>query len=184
MATLTEKSPVYPSPDRAAEFEGIVKRNQRRLIAIGYRMLGNLEEARDLAQETFIRLWQTHLWPEEASGTFALLSRILINLCIDRLRWRKRHQLFFWRTENAESDPSSFDDLEQGVSNGELTTLMESATARLKPKQKAAFVLRDVEGYSVRETAVLLGCSENNVLVNLHLARKNLRKWLTPYLKE
>jgi RNA polymerase sigma-70 factor (ECF subfamily) len=54
---------------------------------------------------------------------------------------------------------------------------------KLKPRQKAIFVLRDVEGRSVRETAKIVGCSENNVLVNLHKARKNLRKWLSPYLK-
>jgi len=54
---------------------------------------------------------------------------------------------------------------------------------QLKPRQKAIFVLRDVDGHSVRETAEIIGCSENNVLVNLHKARKNLRKWLSPYLR-
>jgi len=47
------------------------------MIAIGYRMLGNLEEARDLAQEAFIRLWQIRARPDEASNTFALLLSLL-----------------------------------------------------------------------------------------------------------
>lgn len=184
LAPLREKLFVSSGTERILEFEQIVKRYQRPMIAIAYRMLGNLDDARDLSQEAFIRFWQTRAWPADERATFALLARILMNLCIDRLRWRRRHQLLFWGTGKVEPDPPSPNNPERAVNHGELKSVMESATARLKPRQKAVFVLRDIEGYSVRETAQMMDCSENNVLVNLHLARKNLRKWLAPYLKE
>jgi RNA polymerase sigma-70 factor (ECF subfamily) len=152
------------------------------MVALAFRMLGNLEEARDQAQESFVRLWQHHNWPEEENARFALLTRILINLCIDRLRKRKRHPLLFWNTEELEPSLLSPDEPERELEAGELQTFLESCVARLKPRQKAVFILRDVESYSVLETAKIIGCSENNVLVNLHKARKNLRKWLAPFL--
>ena len=173
-----------PPTDRAPRFEQIVRQHQRALVAIAYRMLGNLEDARDAGQETFMRFWQRHDWPADASTTFALLARILVNACIDRLRKRQRH---WWRYQPAgkrSSEPVSADNPERAQRENELRGMLEAAITRLKPRQKAVFVLRDVEGYSVRETATILDASENSVLVNLHLARKNLRKWLAPYLSE
>jgi RNA polymerase sigma-70 factor (ECF subfamily) len=153
------------------------------MVALAFRMVGNLEEARDQAQEAFVRLWQHHNWPEDENARFALLTRILINLCIDRLRKRKRHPLLFWEAQEMEPLLLSSNEPERELEAGELQAFMTSCLARLKPRQKAIFILRDVEGYSVLETAKIIGCSENNVLVNLHKARKNLRKWLAPYLR-
>lgn len=166
---------------RAIEFEQLVTRYQQRMVALAFHMLGNLEEARDQSQEAFVRFWQHKHWPEDTGADFAYLARIVINLCIDRLRKRKRHRVFFL-DDATESYLLSSEEPDHDMEAEELRALMESAVTHLKPRQKAIFILRDVEGYSVMETAKIIGCSGNNVLVNLHKARKNLRKWLAPHL--
>lgn len=182
--TAVEESAVTASQvDVASEFEEIVKLHQRKIVAIGYHMLGNLEDARDQAQEAFVRLWQKKDESLDERAVAALLTKITVNLCIDRLREIKRRRLFFNDDEKLSSSFASLDDPRRDAEVGELKAALANAMTKLKPRQKAIFVLRDVEGRSVRETAKIVGCSENNVLVNLHKARKNLRKWLSPYLK-
>ena len=170
--------------DQIREFEKLVRQQQRSLVAIAYRMLSNWEDARDGAQETFIRFWQSQLLRANAPCAPALLARILINVCIDRLRRQKRFRFFAWFSDPQAPSLPATNNPEHELKNNELKNQIESAIARLKPRQKAAFILRDVEGHSMQDTASLLDCSENSVRVSLHLARKNLRKWLLPYLQE
>jgi RNA polymerase sigma-70 factor (ECF subfamily) len=182
--TAVEESTLSESTiDIASEFELLVKSHQRKMVALAYHLLGNLEDARDQAQEAFVRLWQRKEKSLEERAIAALLTKITVNLCIDRLREIKRRRLFFLDDEKLAHSFASLDDPRREAESGELKAALAAATAKLKPRQKAIFVLRDVEGHSVRETAEIIGCSENNVLVNLHKARKNLRKWLLPYLK-
>jgi RNA polymerase sigma-70 factor (ECF subfamily) len=147
-------------------------------------MLGNMEEAKDMAQETFMRLWNHGRNLREEKVISAFLARTVTNLCIDQLRRRKRWSLFSLDTVAAKSDPISPYDPAGEASKKDLVRLVLKTAERLKPKQKAVFVLRDIEGCSVKETADILGCSENNILVTLHHARKNLKKWLKADLGE
>jgi RNA polymerase sigma-70 factor (ECF subfamily) len=167
--------------DTVSEFTRIIDNFQRRLVALAYRMLGNYEDARDFVQEAFLKLWKTGRWQEGGQEMFSFVAKILVNLCIDRLRKQKLRQ-FFSISEILVGQ--SKDNPEQEIFDGELQEMLELQVERLKPRQKAIFILRDVEGYSVKETARMVGCSENSVLTNLHLARHNLRKWLKPYLQE
>jgi RNA polymerase sigma-70 factor (ECF subfamily) len=155
-----------------------------RIVNIAANMLGDLEEGRDMAQETFIRYWRQ--WPGsvEPRAAFGYLARTVTNLCIDQLRKRKRARFFSFGREGSGVEPAAPDDPSRQVEWSDLADLIRACSNRLKPKQKAVFVLRDIEGYSVRETAALLDCSENTVLVNLHYARKKLREWLRPFLGE
>ncbi len=181
MIAVKKNARAHAGTDRSIEFEQLVTRYQQRMVALAFHMLGNLEEARDQSQEAFVRFWQHQHWPDDMDAGFAYLARIVINLCIDRLRKRKRHRVVFLDDE-IESSLLSSEEPERAVEADELQALLESAITRLKPRQKAIFILRDIEGYSVAETAKIIGGSENNVLVNLHKARKNLRKWLAPHL--
>jgi len=173
-----------PNQNRLSEqaFAAIIRRYQRPLVALAYRLLGNLDDARDAAQETFVRLWQAGTWPDDESEQFALLAKITTRLCIDRLRRRKRRPAAVPLTGSEAIAQRGANSPAQDLAGKELRRQLEIAVQRLKPRQKAVFILRDVQGYSVRETAAIMDCSENSVLVNLHKARKNLRKWLTPYL--
>jgi RNA polymerase sigma-70 factor (ECF subfamily) len=156
------------------------------LVRIGYRMLGNLEDARDAVQETFLRMWKSGKGLDAQTSPRPLLIRILTNLCIDQLRRRKQFRLFSLdREENrpVERELPSSDDPHRNLESRELGKRIEDAVAQLAPKQKTVFVLRDMEGYSVKEVAEMVGRSKNTVLVNLHLARKNLRQRLSDILE-
>lgn len=168
---------------RTKKFEAIVERYQRRLISIACRMLGNLEEARDVAQEAFVRFWRSGTVSLDEGSPFGFLVKAVTNLCVDELRRRKRFKIFDLRSAPTALVSRSRDNPERRTGDRETLKLVMKAAERLKPKQKAVFVLRDFEGFSVKETAEIVGCSENNVLASLYYARRNMRKWLGPVLR-
>ncbi|NIM18855.1 MAG: sigma-70 family RNA polymerase sigma factor [Candidatus Latescibacteria bacterium] len=168
---------------RPPNFPEIVVRYQRRILSIAHRMLGDLEEAKDMAQETFVRFWEKKISFVEERKVFAYLARTVTNLCIDQLRRRKRFRWLSLSSGELQRESISPIDPERAVSDRELARFVLKMAERLKPRQKAVFVLRDIKGLSVKETSEILGCSEANVLVTLHQARKNLRKWLGPKLR-
>ncbi|MFQ5633609.1 MAG: RNA polymerase sigma factor [bacterium] len=184
MPELTEKSVPHHKSVFISDFATIAEKYQRRLVAIAYRMLGNFEDARDSVQEVLVKFLKTNKLRSSEHEIFQLLTRILVNFCIDQLRKRKVWRFFSFTESGVDSLPGRNPDPDQEINRSELNALLEKKIDKLKPRQKAIYILRDVEGYSVRETANLVGCSENSVLANLHLARQNLRKWLKPYLQE
>jgi RNA polymerase sigma-70 factor (ECF subfamily) len=102
------------------------------------------------------------------------LRKVLVNLCIDHLRRRGKREPVIEFDENHFSSDSTTP-LQQ-LESQELQNQLLRCIEALRPKQKATMVLRDVEGYSVEETAEMLACTKNNVLCNLHLARENVRR--------
>lgn len=167
-----------------ATLTALVREHQQRLIALAYRLLGNLEDARDEVQEAFLRFWQASGHASSGSSPLPLLMRIVINRCIDRLRRRKIVRFFTLSHEDAKLLQPAGESPAGNVQRKELEQVLMHAVDRLKPKQKVTFLLRDVQGYSVQETAALLQCSEGSVLTNLHLARKKLKILLAPYLAD
>ncbi|NQT26502.1 RNA polymerase sigma factor [candidate division KSB1 bacterium] len=164
------------------ELHQVIQKYQRPMVAIACRMLGNLEEAKDAVQEAFIRFWKSDT--QIKGDPFSLLCRILINHCIDKLR-KQTFRRFFSITEIKDLDiMKSNENPHKSLENKQLVDHVEKLTTRLKPVQKAVFILRDMQGYSIQEISDLTGFPENNIRVNLHLARKNMRKWLQPILKE
>ncbi len=161
-----------------------MQRHHGRILTIACRMLGDEEEAKDMVQDAFIKLWNYGNDLGSNAATFGFLARTVTNLCIDRLRRRKRRRFSSLENGASHAELISTNDPARSASNRQLVRLILKTADRLKAKQKAVFVLRDVEGCSVRETAEILDCSENNVLVTLHMARKNLRKWLKSKLDE
>lgn len=170
------------SPAAAATLTALVREHQQRLIALAYRLLGNLEDARDEVQEAFLRFWQTPGQAGADASPLPLLMRIVVNRCIDRLRRRKIIRFFALGNEDSDSLPAAGESPDGAVQHAELEQTLMRAIRYLKPRQKATFLLRDVQGYSVQETAALMQCSEASVLTNLHLARKKLKTLLYPYL--
>ncbi|HDQ44008.1 MAG TPA: sigma-70 family RNA polymerase sigma factor [bacterium] len=161
------------------EFEETLRRCRKPLLSMAWRMLGDREEAEDAVQEAFIRFWQLDPAAENPDGRFSLLARMVVNRCLDQLRRRKRRMLIppGWLGERvAPENPETL------LDRRDLESAILKTADRLRPKQKAVFLLRDVEGYPVKEIADMLGDTENGIRVNLHLARKNMRKWLKPLI--
>jgi len=157
-----------------AEFAEMVERHQHSLVRLAARLVGNAEDAKDLAQWAFARLWLSRDRLDSAREAFYYLRKILVNLCIDHLRQHGRHEREVeFDEERFSSDLANpLHQLETQELHKELLRCIDA----LKPKQKATLILRDVEGYSVAETAEMLACTQNNVLCNLHLARENVRR--------
>jgi RNA polymerase sigma-70 factor, ECF subfamily len=168
-----------------AAFDVLVSRYQQRAWRLAWSILRDAEEARDISQEAFVRLYQT-------AGSFAGRSkfstwfyRILVNLCLDqrRRRWwqimgSNHHQSaaapveepLIERLPAAPHDPTDTVERERAVKQ------LWAEVDRLAPQQRAVVVLQVQEELSTREIASVLRCSEATVRVHLHRALGTLRK--------
>ncbi len=162
------------------EFAAIVERHQRQWVGLAWRLVGNMEDAKDLAQWAFAKLWLNRQRLEAEREVFHYLRKALVNLCIDHLRRRGKREpeVEFDETQFPNGSTTPLQNLESQELQNQLNRCIEA----LKPKQKATMVLRDFEGYSVEETAEMLACTKSNVLCNLHLARENVRRKMQLWL--
>ncbi len=144
-----------------------------RIVAYGYRMLGDGAEAEDVAQETFLRLWRNiDTWRAEAP-LIHWLHRVAYNLCIDRLRRRRTIPL------DATPEPLDLSEDPAGTLHRlELADAVAAAIGQLPERQRAAVVFVHQEGLNNIETAALMGISVEAVESLLARARRSLRKLL------
>lgn len=165
-------------PEQA--FTQIVASHQRALVFLAFRLVGNWEDAKDLAQWAFAKLWLNQERLDTEKQVFYYLRKILVNLCIDHLRRRGKAEpeVEFEENQFSSADANPLQQLEAQELQHQLWSCIEA----LKPKQKATLILRDLEGYSVEETASILDCTKNNVLCNVHLARENVRRKIQQWL--
>lgn len=148
--------------------------NRSHLFGIAYRMLGEVAEAEDLVQETFIR-WQQAANPDVRSAS-AFLTTIITRLCIDHLR-SARHQreqyVGTWLPEPLvgldDRDPASAAQLAESVTNAFLL-LLET----LSPVERAVFLLHEVFGYEYDQVSRIVGKSEANCRQMLTRSRAHL----------
>lgn len=168
-----------------AAFDLLVGRYQQRAYRLAWSVLRDEEEARDLAQEAFIRL---HLRAASFQGrsTFSTwFYRLLVNLCLDHRRKGRWWRLF--RVDEAGGDeasvvdrqPAPVEDPTETLGQERRVTALWDAVARLSPRQRAAVTLQAQEGLPTAEIAQILDCSEATVRVHLHRALAALRKALT-----
>jgi len=171
-------------------FEALINRHERRVYSLALRMMRHEQDAEDVTQQTFLSVVE-HLagFREEASFSTWLL-RIATHAALKVIR--KRKGLDTVSLEEATEDPENLDSIphpefiadwrqspEQLVPRNETRRLLNEALAQLDEKHRLVFLLRDVEGFSVKETADALGLSEANVKVRLLRARLQLRERLT-----
>ncbi|MCM3878325.1 MAG: sigma-70 family RNA polymerase sigma factor [Thermoanaerobaculia bacterium] len=161
-------------PDAFAE---LVARRTPGVLAFLRRLLGDAEDARDVAQLTFVRVWENLDRYDPAWAFSTWLFRIAGNLAIDSLRARGTRQ----RTE-AESfrlvkgaRTSAEPDGPTLLAEGEVRRVFESCAGVLSEKQRLVFVLREFEDRESREIAQILGCRESTVRNHLFQARRLLR---------
>lgn len=166
-------------------FDLLVERYQERAYRIAWSIVRDREDAKDCAQEAFLRL-------HEAAGTFAGQSkfstwfyRILVNCCLDnRRRGRGWRRLLVWR--DAADDERDEDPIERhpapaedpGAHVDEERQLKElwGAVDGLSPRQRAVVLLQCREGLATKEIAEVLDMSEATVRVHLHRAFAALRQ--------
>ncbi|MBL8207771.1 MAG: RNA polymerase sigma factor [Blastocatellia bacterium] len=169
----------------AVAFEQLLLAHQQRVMATAWRMLGNVEDARDAAQEVFLRLYK-HLPKYDAQQEFAgWLYRIVINVCHDVARKRGNRYLSFEAEQEAGKLPilASCDDSERAAIQAEEQAIVMRALSTLSEKERAAIVLRDLEGISTEEVARILGSSATTVRSQISAARTKIKQYRDRFLK-
>jgi RNA polymerase sigma factor (sigma-70 family) len=158
-------------------FENRVLPAKNKLFRFALKFLGNEEEAKDVVQEVFIRVWNGREQMAEVQNWEAWCMRITRNLSLDRIRSIARKQ-----TQPIEE---SFDVHNEALTPHESTEVHESMQkinqfmASLPEKQRQVMHLRDVEGYSYNEICDILELDMSQVKVNLFRARNAVREKLT-----
>jgi RNA polymerase sigma-70 factor, ECF subfamily len=171
----------------AAAFEPLVERYRERVWRLTYNYLRDREEARDAAQEAFVRAWQALPSFRGQSAFYTWLFRIAMNVATDRARQRaaRRRALGSEQVSEEEAkrvmvDPqASPDDL---AAKAEQRARIRQALDTLPEHHRAIIMLSDLQGLSYREIAEVLDIPMGTVMSRLHNARKRLRRVLGPLL--
>jgi RNA polymerase sigma-70 factor, ECF subfamily len=159
-------------------FEVLVSRKTPAVVSLARRIVGNAEDARDVAQMVFLRVWkEVHRYDERYSLN-TWLYRIATNLSIDFLRSARSRERAHGATLHLvrEREESTAGGATRTAEDRDLARLFEAVSGKLSEKQKAAFVLREMEDCDTRDIAEILGCGESTVRNHLFNARRILRK--------
>ncbi|HEX2165272.1 MAG TPA: RNA polymerase sigma factor [Thermoanaerobaculia bacterium] len=168
--------------DRAA-FGRLVDRHKDRLVAYLGRLTGSPERAEDLAQEAFLRLYESAGRYAERGRLGGLLYAISVNLLRSeerRARRRRALSVLLPLPGEAAAEPAA----PAALLARERERQLARALAALPLAYRVPLVLAEVEGWSHREIAAHLGCREGTVKSRLHRGRERLRRKLAPYWNE
>jgi RNA polymerase sigma-70 factor (ECF subfamily) len=162
-------------------FRQIVEQHQGFAYTVSYRMVSNEEDAEDIVQEAFIRLWNNlHKYkPEVKLSTW--LYKIITNLCLDYLKSARIKQKKNRVAMSTEINMNSISGADDMVNANELHTVIQEAASSLTPAQKAVFVLRDLQQLTVEEVSEILSMTDGNIKSNLYYARQHVANVLKKY---
>jgi len=178
--------------------EEFVSRYRQKAYSIAYHMCaGDSEEARDLTQEAFLRVFRNIKKFRGNSSFYTWFYRIVVNTCLDGRRRRRRWDRIFspWRAGQEEEGPSKKALEEQPdvfgdsnpmavLSGKQLSLEVRKALMSLPERQRMAFQLKVFQGMSIREIAQVMGSAEGTVKSQLfratHFLRTALQDWVVP----
>ena len=195
METVSQQEALWVAAARSGRqeaFDRLVQNYQRRAVAVAYRLLGNVHDAADVAQDAFLRAYRNLDKLDDPRRFGPWLMRIVTNLSLNFRRSRHRTAAFpleevgrddgTGRTAPA-GEPADDASVEQEAVARELQTAMSKAIAELPEKQRLALVMFSIEGMPQKEVAEIMKCSVELVKWNVFQARKALRKSLATWLE-
>jgi RNA polymerase sigma-70 factor (ECF subfamily) len=170
-------------------FEALVRRDTGRLLAVTRRILGNEDEAREAVHEAFISAYRARGQFQAEARLTTWLHRIAINAALMKLRARRRRAeqaiedllpRFLPNGHHVEQFRSWSEPVDVALARQETAAAVRQAIDRLPESFRMVLLLRDIEGLSTEEAAVMLGTTPNAVKIRLHRARMALRTLLAP----
>ena len=165
------------------DFDSIVEEHSDFVYNVAYRMMGNAEDAEDVAQEAFISAYRARDRFRGDSKMTTWLYRITTNAALMRLRKEKRSRTLT-RTGLEDMDIPSLGETPEGSAiTSELGDKIRDGIAMLQPDLRAAVVLRDLSGLSNTEAADSLGITISSLKSRLHRGRILLRKHMSDYIE-
>lgn len=194
-ANFPYRGPQRPDPDHdlvlavaqgdPAAYRGLVERYQSRIYGVCYGMVRNSEDARDMAQEAFVKAFRNIDKFRFGSSFYHWLCRIAINVSIDLLRRQKvRRAEEFDEGRGARESGGGFhhghhrDDPRRELERKGLRAKISAALDTLPAEQRQVLVLREMEGLSYKEIADVMGIPEGTVMSRLFYARKKMQALL------
>ena len=169
-------------------FEQLIYNYDRAVLSIAMRYVRNNDDAKDIYQEVFIRVYKSLKKFEFRSEFSTWIFRITTNVCLT-YKSRKKNQLMVPLQEEFEEDNPEFGRVElisdekspeEEILNTDLKNFIGNAVDSLSERQRITFVLKHYEGYKIKEIAEMLNCKEGTVKKYLFDAINNLRKKLEP----
>jgi RNA polymerase sigma-70 factor, ECF subfamily len=176
-----------------AAFDDLVRLTGGRMLAVARRMLGREEDAQDAVQEAFLSAFKALDRFDGRSTLTTWLYRIVVNVCLMRLRAARRHPersiedlLPRFLEDGHQQNPSRTwkRPAAAGIEAEELRALVRSKIDELPEPYREVLMLRDIEGLDTDQTAAFLGVTAGSVRTRLHRARQALRTLLDPYFAE
>jgi len=163
-----------------AAFEELVARHRDKIYARAFSMMRNEDEALDLSQEAWVKSWQRLKQFQGDSSFGTWMTRIVINLCLDQLRRRKRQ-----RTESIEEMDEESGGVErqmpvvnvnptERLERGELRQKIDRALSQLSHEHRTVLVLHEFEEMEYKEIARTMECSIGTVMSRLFYARRKM----------
>lgn len=156
-----------------SSFELLLRPYRQGLLTMAYRMTGNYEEAREICQEALIKIYRYLHRFKKGHNFKNWVYTITLNSAYDHLRNRRKNEDLIEKQKNVIPDSGS--DPEKRLLEKEVKKKIKTCLQNLSPKEKAIFQLRDGEGFSIEETAEILGCSSLSVRTHLCRARQKIR---------
>lgn len=160
-----------------AAFEQLVRRKTAKVYALCFRVIGNAEDAKDISQLVFLKLWENLEKYDQQYAFDTWLYRMVTNVAIDFMRNRQSREnavnsnLRLVRTSLEAEQPMV-------LQRKEVETVFNEISAGLSPKQKTIFVMNQMEDLSSAEIARSMGCRESTVRNHLFNARKFMQQQL------
>lgn len=174
----------------ASAFEVLVWRYSHRLLRVAQQVTRSLDDAQEAVQETFLKAFRKLCQFKRNSKFSSWLIRIALNesfLIVRKRRNFMTREIILESNELWSDLPLQIPDWrpnpEQLLGQAELRQILRAALSRLRPILRVVFVLRDIEGYSIAETAEILNLNSNVVKVRHHRARLQLRETLSHHFR-
>ena len=158
-------------------FRWVVQTHQRMIFSLALKMLCDEEEAKDMVQETFIRVWQRIRQLDLQKNISTWIYTIASRLCIDKLR-RKNRIVSMPEDQMALRRFASYDDNQMTLENREWVSIVRTMVENLSEKQRLVFTLCQLEGLSSEEAEEITGLDAKQIKSNLYVARQTVRKRL------
>lgn len=178
LQAMTDKELLWVLRDGDEQaLDQLIERKTGPLVQLAYRILHDLEEARDVVQVTFFRLWENRDRFDDRYSPNTWIYRICSNLAIDHLRSRRSRERYTEpvRVHLHEVAAVSAVHEQARLHENEVMAIFHELADELTDKQRMVFLLREVEDLPSKQVAEIVGCRESTVRNHLFNARKHLR---------
>ena len=188
---MTDEQLVKLSQEQVTEaYEELIARHRDKIYGRAFIMMRNEDEALDLSQEAWVKAWQRLKQFAGESSFMTWLTRIVINLCLDQLRKRKRQ-----RAESIELMEEESGGVERrmpvvtvnptaGLERTELRKRIDEALGKLSQSHRTVLMLHEFEELEYKEIAKRMGCSIGTVMSRLFYARRRMASLMASYKRE